>query len=315
MIRLDLKRIFLLWLFLLGPIANFACKGPGGSEYVYDIPVSSHKVFACQRSSDLILPVDSVRDCQEHPRIQLKIFPTRVAFFLSGGNRKYQKTINLNCGSGEMKPFAEVLPVFIDFKNRPDGVLHCKFTTQDSIFDASELQVSGKSSRQKEKAWVNFLLGNFLYGQGPENIIFPVNGEVSMGLKHSSVVKSALRKFQDSLFSLSDGQHLVHRSEFFIKDLILTLNQPLSIRHYVGSVDIILAPESDSTISLTIFNVTSVTSADYSTHYRRPSKWPKAIPRQKSPHPLSNTSQVYQLIINSSEIESSIRKMKFAAKD
>lgn len=238
---------------------------------------------------------DSVYKCLPPDRIKLKTFSARLAFRMSGGHKRYEETLSLNAGKGQLIPYSQALPVFYDSKTSPDGVQHCKFTNHDSILDASDLTVTGKNARHVERGWVNYMLGNFIYGNCPENILFPVNGEVSCYLYNALTVKNALKLYFSNPQNSDQDQHFTHRSDFFIADLFATLPRPISVKHFVGSVDIIIAPIDDSLISLKIFNITSITSADYSTHFKRPKRWPKSMPRQFTPQPYSNSGQVFQL--------------------
>lgn len=256
--------------------------------------IHHHKHFQFRKT----VPVyDSINGCLHPKRIMLKTFSARLAFRMSGGDRRYKETISINTGKGELLPYSEALPLFHNHKESPNGLKHCKFTNQDSIMDASDLTVSGRNKRHTERGWVNYLLGNFIYGNYPENILFPVNGDVSSYLYNALTVKKALKTFFDHNRNTDQNQHFNHRSDFFIADLFATLPRPISVKHFVGSVDIIITPVDDSLISLTIFNITSITSADYSTHFKRQKKWPRSIPRQFTPQPYSNSGQVFQLLL------------------
>ena len=48
-----------------------------------------------------------------------------------------------------------------------------------------------------DRQLVNHLLGNFIYGKGPENIVFPENGKFSNMLKGSIAVGETLVKWRN----------------------------------------------------------------------------------------------------------------------
>ena len=53
-------------------------------------------------------------------------------------------------------------------------------------------------SKFSEKQIVNYVMGNFIFGTGPENLVFPTNGKFSTMLKESSIFEKALNNFRNS---------------------------------------------------------------------------------------------------------------------
>ncbi|MFO7723467.1 MAG: hypothetical protein R6V49_09640 [Bacteroidales bacterium] len=226
---------------------------------------------------------------------------TRTAFLLSGGWNRYHETCALNINSGEMKAFHEAVPQSTAFRITPLQVNLSKTTCRDSVWVASALNLPGKTHRRKEKALVNLMLGHFLFGHGPENILFHSQSEASGYIRNARILKTAIRNYLDDRTQGTDSIHYCDAT-FRIPDLISTLGQPLSVRHCVGSAEIVISNSKDSLYFITVMNTTSITSADFSTHLKNPSRWPISRPRCASPGPLSNTSQVFLLVLTREEM-------------
>lgn len=110
---------------------------------------------------------------------------------------------------------------------------------------------------KNENDLVNYLLGTFMYGLGPENIVFPENGKFATILKGSVAVGESLAKWQKNKYK--DGQYgwgMGLRGEINVD-----LNSGLtSLEHYMGSVAIRIGKIDDKQVSIEIFNVTSFVS-------------------------------------------------------
>lgn len=226
-----------------------------------------------------------------------------LAFKLSGGDKRYRKTVEL---FNEHPEQVLIMPEEKDTYSTVDiktisGVLDSKkYTSQDTVFYAKNLTIPAGSDSKKQKVWVNYLLGSFIYGEGYENILFPLNGEVSEFMRNSVVVRKALRSYFKT-FYLDTLDEVVLRSSFKPVNVINVLFKPLSMQHFVGSAIINIKPFNDTTLYLAIFNVTGITSADYSTHFTKPSKWVESIPREEEVVPYSNISQIFQLTYSLNE--------------
>jgi len=226
---------------------------------------------------------------------------TRTAFLLSGGWSRYQETASLNITAGEMKPFLPAVPEAAAFPISPLQARLGKTTCRDSIWIASSMILPGKNPRRKEKALVNYLLGNFLSGQGPENILFESKSEASGYIRNARILKTAIRNYLDDMAQGKDSIYYCDAT-FRIPELISTLGQPLSVRHCIGSAEIVISNSKDSLYFITMMNTTSITSADYTTHFTNPCRWPFSRSRCTTPGPLSNTCQVFQLTFTRDEM-------------
>jgi hypothetical protein len=226
---------------------------------------------------------------------------TRSAFLLSGGWKKFHQTTSLNNRQTTLQPFPLAVPHASAFTISPLQERLCKTTCRDSVLIASALVLPGKSRRHREKALINYFLGNFLTGQGPENTLFPASSEVSSWLCNAGILKTTLRQYLDNPCFYDDS--LFHRTvKFQPVHLCNTLLQPLSLRHFVGSAEIVITMTADSLFEITILNTTSITSADFSTHLKKTSRWPASKQRCTSPGPLSNTCQVFHLLLTKDEL-------------
>ncbi len=113
------------------------------------------------------------------------------------------------------------------------------------------------------KSWSNLLLGGFMNGQVPENIVFSVNGTVSNYFKQGYVYEQIMLKYflsgmKNDPFEIGQAYGLSGSSS----DAITT--GVTSIPSFVGSARAsIISNPNANTISITITNVTSINSGDY----------------------------------------------------
>jgi hypothetical protein len=261
----------------------------------------THDMSAAYLDND---PLNQARldtlSCLYAPVYRWKARPlfARMAFHLSGGPAQYKRTVAHNPGNHRMIPVKTIFPETgkIHHQISPTKLRLCCYTHQDSIFNATEWSVSGKNRRQIEKNWVNYLLGNFFMGEGPENIYFPSDTEPALYLSEALIVKRAIKQYTHAPAKTTDSTWIYH-GRFGVIDLISTIIRPLSIKHFTGSAEIRIYPFNDTMLMITVINITSLTSADYTTHLKGQSRWPVSIPRQFPGQPLSNTCQVYNIFV------------------
>ena len=140
---------------------------------------------------------------------------------------------------------------------------------------------------------MNYLLGNFIRGTGPENYVFPVNGQVSNFLRNSDGVNSAIsmwkdRKSPDS-WSGKVSFGLNRQAELGFQ------NRLISMENFVGSADVTIQRINNTQIMLRVYNITSITSGDLSKHMVGRQWLPSVVRDGSSSIPYSNILQIYQL--------------------
>jgi len=123
----------------------------------------------------------------------------------------------------------------------------------------SQFLLSNEQSFSSEKDLVNTLLGDFVWGNGPENIVFPHNGKYSKSLSSSIMVGETLAAWNNAGRSKSDfnwamdprGEVNVEANSGFI-----------SLEHFIGSAALKVTTQKDNSVLVEIFNVTSLKSGD-----------------------------------------------------
>ena len=115
-----------------------------------------------------------------------------------------------------------------------------------------------------ERELVNNLLGDFIWGNGPENTVFKHNGKYSNLMKESEAVGESIAKFS---YDLDHGatQEIYQWTNDLRGEVNVNLSSgPLSLAHYVGSCQIRITSFTNSDeLMVEIFNVTSLTSGDF----------------------------------------------------
>jgi hypothetical protein len=283
-------------LFLIALTAGLCivARSSNGSGWLADLPVEAAP-RPCQNDDTL---------CPVKPQFFLpwRPFMAKVAFVLTGGEKAYRKTQNANAARTLYLRTEELPEIYHNSLtyNVPLKTKLCIYTSSDSIMDGSLHAVEGNRPRQTERAWVNYLLGSFLLGDGPENILFTEKTFPSQVIRRSHLMKKGLRNYFRINTERSDSIY-VFRTRFWLDDVLLTLTHPLSLRHFIGSAEVRITQCSDSTITAVLINITSLTSADMATHLRKPEKWPRSIPKQFPVHPMSNTRQVFHTVFTLDE--------------
>ncbi len=115
----------------------------------------------------------------------------------------------------------------------------------------------------------NFLLGNMINGDGPENIVFPTNGRVSTYLKNSGIANDAIEAFYKKNASYN-GEYLIgFTSEMSGNTHSLGSVLENGLWHpetFLGSATVTVSKTNAEEIMVEIFNVTSITSGDLWKH-------------------------------------------------
>jgi len=161
------------------------------------------------------------------------------------------------------------------------------------------------------------MLGNYMWGQGYENWVFPESSRQTQEIKGSNLVAKALMHW--------DGKSDFHEKVEYDKDdqgeNIARYHTTLSIENYVGSADTYIKVNSDKTVSVTVFNVTSITSGDYKKHFWGFS-WPVSVVRDqpgftadRGLQPWANTSQTFNFTLNPNEAAQLINNYKKRMED
>jgi len=151
-----------------------------------------------------------------------------------------------------------------------------------------------------EKEFTNFLLGNMINGTGPENIEFPLNGKVSNFMKESGIAIEAM----SSWYILNRGRSTLVGGEAeisgnFYNPFSFVFNGMFHPQTMVGSATVIITPTNNKEVLVQVFNVTSLTSGDFSKHLPW-NNYPMSVVRDPSKSRSSgankygNISQLYQ---------------------
>jgi RHS repeat-associated protein len=118
-----------------------------------------------------------------------------------------------------------------------------------------------------ESEMVNNLLGDFVWGNGPENTVFKHNGKYSNLMKESVATGETLAKFS---YDMEKGDPSgISKTYSWANDLrgevnVNVASGPLSLAHFVGSCQLRVTSFSNTDeIMVEVFNVTSLTSGDF----------------------------------------------------
>lgn len=160
-----------------------------------------------------------------------------------------------------------------------------------------------------ESDLVNYLLGNFIYGRGPENIFFPENGKFSILLKNSLAVHSELIRWRKLEKNKDPSIVILHGASFDLSDEI-TLDfafEAATLEHFIGSCQVKISRLGPNRIIVELFNVTSYTSANV---YKEIFRWKKYPPSTvRSPYKCekqktySNISQYFSFTMTQKELD------------
>lgn len=151
---------------------------------------------------------------------------------------------------------------------------------------------------------VNLLLGSYFKGAAPENIVFPTNGFGSEFLRNSSQVDQALSNFVNkSQMSGKAG------TPFVVSSLSNMFSGSFKLQDFIGSVDYSIT-EKNNVLTLTMTNVTSITSGTFGKELFGSKNWPRGILRnqQTGTNSNSNFSQTFSLTFSTNSVVSKYYK-------
>jgi len=179
---------------------------------------------------------------------QKRMWAAKLAYKMSGGKKKYNKRTTVK-PKGEYYTNADTAKFFANNKNDTYGRyvnLSPQFLINEQMF-------------KSERVMVNELLGNFINGKGPENVVFPHNGVYADKLKSSVMIKDVIKEWKNK----SKVDDIYYWRINAKKELKVDFNSgPISLEHFIGSAAIKITTLSNNEILFEIFNVTSITSAD-----------------------------------------------------
>lgn len=169
-----------------------------------------------------------------------------------------------------------------------------------------------------ENQLVNNLLGDFVWGNGPENTVFKHNGKYSNLMKESVAVGESLAKFSyDMEKGSSEG---ISQTYSWANDArgevnVNVASGPLSLAHFVGSCQLKVTSFSNTDeIMVEIFNVTSLTSGDFIKDIT-PDKLVKPLKStvrngndNKSQTEYSNTSQYFSFTMSRKDFNAKVKQ-------
>lgn len=153
--------------------------------------------------------------------------------------------------------------------------------------------------------YANFILGCLIYGVGPENIAFPTDGTVSNTLKNAGIVKDALDLFYkknkgktEKLLTFSDE---ISGTTFNNNFRSIFANGIFHPETFIGSANVRIEQLDKSTLKVTVFNISSLTSGDLEKHLPILNEYPMSIIRQhcdgKEKTEYGNISQTYSFTL------------------
>lgn len=225
----------------------------------------------------------------------------KTAFILTGGYKQYRRNAPIiqDCLCNQHLSTDLLSPLSVN--TSAEAMQFLKYTLSDSISNTLTCNLKARSNRHLQRQWVNYLLGNFILGTGPENMLFPPETTASQAIKKSRLMRKTLKAYlTDRKDTLYDPYSF--RAHFGPVETILITAHPTGIEHFTGSFEGAIVRTSDSTWRMTVVNVTSVTSADLYSAFLKPSFWMRSFPRSSAPHPYGNIMQVHQLIFTAPEL-------------
>ncbi|HTN08245.1 MAG TPA: hypothetical protein VL098_09720 [Flavipsychrobacter sp.] len=234
-----------------------------------------------------------------------KIWAVDKAYQISGGDAKYSdKFKNTSLGNYSRKVDRNK---FFGNDNGNNNVVN-----ENSQFAINE------SAFSNEKELVNYLLGNFVWGKGPENIVFPENGKFATNLKNSIVVGETLVDWAKNNYI--DG---VYKWGMDLRgEINVDVNSGLtSLEHFLGSAATKITKIDDDQIRIEIFNVTSFGSGYLTKDIPIINKFvdnPRSTRRMDnsgSQLTYSNTSQYFNLTISTVQLPRTFYSKLFGTPD
>ncbi len=227
-----------------------------------------------------------------------------MAYQKTGGDEKYFEK-NSKTSLGGYLRVLDKNSFFGNNKNRSDNV------NKTSQFLLNEDAFSN------EKELVNYLLGNFIWGGGPENIVFPENGKYSLSMKGSIMVGESLLKWAKNNYK--DG---IYKWQMDLRGKINVdvRSGIFSLEHFLGSAYTRISHINAEEIKIEIYNITSFGSGNITKDIPIV-KWfvdkPLSTRRMdgSTNHPTySNTSQYFSITISTSEADKLIQQFSGGTK-
>ncbi len=125
---------------------------------------------------------------------------------------------------------------------------------------SSQFNVTNENAYGSENDLVNDMLGNFVWGMGPENYVFPENGKFSNIVKGSIAVGEALSAWSKG--GRADGEFSWNMDPRGQANVFAHASVT-SIEQFMGSVTTRISKIDADHIRVEIFNITSLTSGDF----------------------------------------------------
>jgi RHS repeat-associated protein len=218
-----------------------------------------------------------------HGEIALQLFA------LSGGSPQYERH---TIGGTEQQAGSLTQTNLFSLRTFPSGLEHNEYVNNTySVFKVSD-HTNGNGI-----AFSNWMLGNFILGQGPETYEFGEKNKLSIAAFETKIFSDALAKYKEAgmpeYFHTKSGYGFLNQAGGLIKD-----KSVFTLENFIGSADVFFKKVSANEIRIQIINVTSLTSADYSKHIPGHGAWPKSTvigtgSFYKYPIPFRNVAQVF----------------------
>ena len=156
-----------------------------------------------------------------------------------------------------------------------------------------------------DKDFLNYIMGNFISGLGPENYVFPTDGIISKRASEGETFKTAVNQWYElNRNQINNGRHSPLRGYEFKVDYgipqqsgdIIRDKTFFTIPNFIGSAWATVDVVNQDSIKVTIFNVTSLTSGDLLKHSQ---EWPKSLKRLRGVHvPYGNISTTFSVTLS-----------------
>jgi len=171
---------------------------------------------------------------------------------------------------------------------------------------STQFLLTNEKAFKDEHDLVNHLLGDFIWGKGPENVVFPHNGIFSTALKNSTAVGNSLLRWARDGFKETET---FQWQDKLPGEIDMTVRSGLtSLEHFLGSVTVRITKTDAERVNVEVFNITSMTSG-YLTKALPIVSWfvtpPTSVIRNSGSSQLtySNISQYFSFDMSTSEAE------------
>jgi RHS repeat-associated protein len=223
----------------------------------------------------------------------------------SGGDKKFYTL-----------PLAEEIGTEVPTKDKKDFVLNnLNDKYKRYVNESNQFVVTDESKINTEKDFVNFMLGNFAYGMGPENYFFPETSKFSQGLKTSNMVGEVLVHWsnQGKSDDFSEAWSMDARGQV---NVFARNGNIINVENFLGTAHVNIRKVNSKEIEITIFNVTSITSGDLSKHlpggeYIESRVRPTSLDYRV---PYSNISQTFKIRMSTAEAGKLIKQFNPSGK-